>query len=248
MSESRTALATRVRFDPTRPRDKDIYVKAFRHSRRVGVLRITLPVIAVVAVGGFFVTMRFADLSGAAAIAVGGININTKSLVMDAPHMSGFDSNRRPYQVKATKAVQDLVNPKIVNLETIDAHFATDDTNTAVLKARAGILDNLRNRLGLRNGITIVTSDGYHVTMVDADIDISKGTMVSHKPVEIHSDDGSWLKANGASISDKGAKMSFVDGVTVHYIPADDDNNASAAASGQAASSAAAERIKSATE
>jgi len=240
------AVATRVRFDPTQTRRADIYLKAFRHSRRVTALKIALPVIALVAVGGFFLTMRFTDLSGAAAVVVNGINIDTKSLIMDAPHMSGFDSNRRPYQVKATKAVQDLVNPKIVNLETIDAHFATDDINTAVLKARAGILDNLRNRLGLRNGITIVTSDGYHVTMIDADMDINKGTLVSHKPVEIHAGDGSWLKANGVSIADKGAKMIFVDGVSVHYIPSDKDSGP--AADGRAGAAGAAERIKSATE
>ena len=248
MSESPTAPATRVRFDPTRQRGADIYQRAFRHSRRVGILKIGLPLVAVVAVGGFFLTMRFADLRGAAAVVVNGINVDTKTLVMDAPHMSGFDSNRRPYRVAAVKAIQDLVNPKIVNLETIDAHFATDDTNTAVLKARGGVLDNLRNRLGLRNGITIVTTDGYHVTMIDADIDINKGTMVSHKPVEIHSDDGSWLKANGASIENKGAKMTFVDGVRVFYVTSDKDSGPTATPAAQSGGNAAALRIKSATE
>jgi lipopolysaccharide export system protein LptC len=248
MSQSSNAVATRVRFDPTRPRSADIYERAFRHSRRVGILKIALPAVALIAVGGFFLTMRFADLTGSTAIAVGGLNITTKSLIMDAPHMSGFDSSGHPYKVTATKAVQDLVHPKLVNLETIDAHFATDDTNTAVLKARAGILDNLRNRLGLRNGITIVTSDGYHVTMIDADMDIGKGTMVSNKPVEIRSSDGSWLKANGVSIEDKGAKITFRDGVTVNYIPSDTDSRPPATTGEQAGANNPADRFKSATE
>jgi lipopolysaccharide export system protein LptC len=240
------AVAHRVRFDPTRPRDAGSYQRAFRHSRRVRLLKFALPTIAALSIGGFFLTMHFADMTGA-AVAVSGLNINTKSLVMDAPHMSGFDSSRHPYQVKARTAVQDLVNPKVVNLDTIDAHFATDDTNTAVLKARSGILDNAKNTLGLRNGITIVTSDGIRATMVDADIDITKGKIVSSKPVEIHSSDGNWLKANGVSIENKGAKMTFINGVSVNYIPSDKDS-APAAPDGQAGANAAAARIESATK
>ena len=225
MSQSQSqAVAGRVRFDPTRARGADIYQRAFRHSRRVGALKIALPVIAVIAVGGFFLTMRFADLGGGvSAVSMKGLDVDTKSLIMDAPQMQGFDSNRRPYRVTASEAVQDLVNPKIVNLVSIDAHFATDDTNRAILKARSGVLDNARNRLGLRNGITIVTTDGYHVTMIDADMDTDKGNLISLKPVEIHSDDGNWLKANGVNIENKGAKITFTNGVRVNYIQSDQD-------------------------
>jgi len=209
MSE-RTANAHRVRFDPTRARGADIYQRASRHSRRVSVLKLALPVAAIVAVGGFFFTMRFADFTGRGTVAVKGLNIDTKSLIMEAPHLSGFDSSKRPYRVNASTAVQDLANPQLVHLETIDAHFATDDTNTAVLKSRSGLLDNAKNKLRLRNGITIVTTNGYHVTMIDADIDIAAGKLVSLKPVEIHSTGGDWLKASGVYIENKGAKVTFV--------------------------------------
>jgi hypothetical protein len=40
--------------------------------------------------------------------------------------------------------------------------------------------------------ITIVTSDGYVATLQDAQVDITKGNIVSQKPVEVHSSDG-WL-------------------------------------------------------
>jgi lipopolysaccharide export system protein LptC len=238
--------AHRVRFDPTRPRDAGSYRRAFRHSRRVRFLKFALPTIAALSIGGFFLTMHFADITSA-TVAVGGLNVDTKSLIMDAPHMSGFDSSRRPYQLKARTAVQDLVNPQVVNLNLIDAHFATDDTNTAVLKARSGVLNNAKNTLGLRNGITIVTSDGIRATMIDADIDITKGKLDSLKPVEIHSSDGNWLKANGVNIEDKGARMTFINGVSVYYIPSDDDA-APAAPDGRSGTAAAAARIKSATE
>jgi lipopolysaccharide export system protein LptC len=236
MSEAHAdAVVRRVRFDPTRPRGADAYDRAFRHSRRVSILKVALPAIAGVALAGFFLTMRFADITGTTAVATSGLNVDTKTLVMDAPHMSGYDSNHHPYTVKATKAIQDLVNPQIVNLETIDAHFATDEVNTAVLKARAGVLNNGKNLLRLDKGVTIVTTDGYHANLVDADIDIGKGRLVSGKPIEIHSSDGNWLKANGVTIENKGAKLTFVGGVSVNYIPADHDAAAAAPAAGPAA-------------
>jgi len=241
------AVAHRVRFDPTRPRDAHSYQRAFRHSRRVTFLKFALPTIAAISIGAFFLTMRFADITGAASVAVTGLNVDSKSLIMDAPHMSGFDSSGHPYQVKASKAVQDLVNPKVVNLDTIDAHFATDDTNTAVLKARSGVLDNAKNTLALKNGITIVTSDGYRATMIDADIDITKSKLVSLKPVEVHSSDGNWLKANGVNIENKGAKVIFTNGVSVNYIPSDQDGPP-AASDRQTGTDAASGRMKSATE
>src|SRR5436190_4105530 len=108
----------RVRFDPTRPRGADAYVRAHRHSRRVRFLKFALPTIAAVSVVGFFLTMRFADITGGALVGFAGLNIEKKSLIMDAPHMSGYDASRRPYEVKAIKALQDLNNPKMVTLDT----------------------------------------------------------------------------------------------------------------------------------
>src|SRR5690349_9879438 len=113
----------RLRFDPTRPRGVQDYERARRHSRRVLFLKFALPTIAAVSVIGFFLTMRFADMTGAALVGLAGLNIEKKSLVMDAPHMQGYDADRRPYQLNALKALQDLNNPKLITLDTIDALF-----------------------------------------------------------------------------------------------------------------------------
>jgi lipopolysaccharide export system protein LptC len=220
--------ARRVRFDPTRPRGADDYKRAHRHSRRVRFLKYALPTIAVVSVAGFFLTMRFADITGAALVGLAGLNIEKKSLVMDAPHMSGYDASHHPYQLKAIKALQDLANPKVVTLDTIDAHFATDDDSTASLQARSGVFDGYKNTLALRDGITIETSDGYRAILQDANIDITKGNIVSQKPVEIHSSDG-WLKANGVQIVNRGARVTFVNGVSVNFVPPADDQDAAKA-------------------
>src|SRR5581483_4000519 len=173
----------RIRFDPTRPRGGDDYGRAHRHSRRVQWLKFALPAVAAVAIVGFFLAMRFE--SGGDAVSLAGINIADKSLVMNAPHISGFEGTRRAYEVKAARATQDLKNPKIVTLDDIDARFGLDGTSTATLNAKQGVFNADTNLLVLQNGITISTSDGYSGTLRDAHVDIGKGTLSSANPIEI---------------------------------------------------------------
>ena len=115
------------------------------------------------------------------------------------------------------------------------------------MKARGGVLDGTKNTLALRDGITIETSDGIRATMKDADIDINKGNLVTTKPVEIHSSDGNWLKANGARIENKGAKITFVNGVSVNYVPPPKDDQPAAPAATPGTEAAGA-RLKSAAQ
>src|SRR3954447_5303222 len=98
----------RIRFDPTRPRGREAYASAHRHSVVVRWLKFVLPAIALAGVVAFFVTMRFVSGTGEAVISLAGINFESKSLVMKAPHISGFSGTQQSYEVKATRALQDL--------------------------------------------------------------------------------------------------------------------------------------------
>jgi lipopolysaccharide export system protein LptC len=209
----------RIRFDPTGPRPGRDYGHAERHSRRVRWLKIALPTIAAVAVVGFFLAIRF-EAAGE-AVSLAGINIEDKSLVMKAPHISGFEGTRQAYEVHATRAIQDLSNPKVVTLQEIVAKFGMQGGGTATVDAAAGVYDGNANLLTLKNGIAIATTDGYHATMVDAKVDVKGGTLVTQKPLEIHSADG-MIKANGVQVSDRGKHILFTGGVTVNFVPPPD--------------------------
>ena len=74
--------------------------------------------------------MRFADITRMTSVTAAGLNVDSKSLTMEAPHMSGFDSSRHPYQLKAIKAVQDLVNPQVINLDTMTSEVSKTATTT----------------------------------------------------------------------------------------------------------------------
>ncbi len=206
----------RIRFDPTRARERDDFVAAHRHSRRVTWLKIGLPALAAVAVVGFFLAMRFE--AGGGAVSLAGIDMQDKSLIMKTPHISGFDGTRRAYEVTATRAVQNLENPKVVTLDAINAKFGLDGGGTATLKATTGIYDGNSNLLTLKNGIAIATTDGYQAKLNDADVDMKGGTLASQRPIEIHSVDGS-IRANAISITERGKHVLFSGGVTVNFVP-----------------------------
>ena len=108
----------RIRFDPTQERGTVSYDRAARHSRRVRLLKIGLPTVAVLSIVGFFVVMSWdSGDDGLPALSLGGINIESRQITMDKPHISGFDGTKRAYEVHAVKATQELGNAKIVTLE-----------------------------------------------------------------------------------------------------------------------------------
>ena len=108
----------RIRFDPTQERGTISYDRAARHSRRVRLLKIGLPTVAVLSIVGFFVVLSWdSGGDGLPALTLSGINIESRQITMDKPHISGFDGTKRAYEVHAEKATQELGNAKIVTLE-----------------------------------------------------------------------------------------------------------------------------------
>jgi len=213
--------ATRqIRFDPTKERGASYFERAQRHSRHVRWLRIVLPTLAFLGIAGFFALVQFAPNPESAIVSLAGINVESKSVTMEKPHISGFEGTRRSYEVTAVRAVQDLNNPKIVTMDKITARLGTGDGGTARVQAATGIYDGNTSKLRLSDGITVETSDGYKATLKDADIDIDSGKMTSSNPVEIVTDQVS-VKANAIEVQDQGKHIWFRNNVTVVFTPTD---------------------------
>jgi len=214
------AATRQIRFDPTKERGARNFERAARHSRHVRWLKIVLPGIAFVGIVGFLALVQFAPDPETAIVSLSGVNVESKSVTMKKPHISGFEGTRRSYEVNAVRAVQDLNNPKIVTMTKITARLGTGDGGTAHVQAATGVYDGNTNKLKLSDGITVVTSDGYKATLQDADIDIDSGKMTSLNPVEIVTDQVS-VKANTIEVQDQGKHVWFRNNVTVVYTPKD---------------------------
>jgi lipopolysaccharide export system protein LptC len=216
--EARPRPRRKFRYDPNEVRGDEVYRDARRHTGLVRWLKIILPALAGAAIVAFFVTIKMVTSDITELFTLAGVAIDTKSLVMEKPHLSGFKGTEHSYEVVAERAIQDLANPKIVRLEKIDAEFGLTSDVTVSLDAMAGLFDGDKETLELSDGITVSSTNGYEAKLETAMINFGAGHLTSDGAIEIRSSEG-LIRARALSISDRGKKVVFTGGVTVTFVP-----------------------------
>ncbi|MCU0831774.1 MAG: LPS export ABC transporter periplasmic protein LptC [Rhizobiaceae bacterium] len=189
--------------------------RAIAHSRRVAVLKRTLPVIAVALLAG---------LGGAAWLARSGpveidtVAIENGRIVMQNPRLTGLTRDNRPYSVTAERAFQSVSNADDIALEAITADVPFGTAATGQLTAAKGHLDNASKTLKLDGGFTFVSSDGMTATFEAATLDIADGGLVTKRPVTIRNASTD-ITAGALKISDDGAILLFENKVRLVLTP-----------------------------
>jgi lipopolysaccharide export system protein LptC len=188
-----------------------------RHSRRVRRLRVLLPLAGGLVVLALGVVTRLglpADLD----LSMARLSVTRNSIIMDHPHLTGFDADKREYSVEAARAIQALTRPDQVRLEEIRATVTVAGQGTATIRAASGDYDNAATTLKLTGGIAVDSSQGYALTMQDADIDLRNGTMRSANPVTISYQD-SRTSGQSISVTEGGQNIALEGGVTTILMP-----------------------------
>jgi lipopolysaccharide export system protein LptC len=181
-------------------------------------LKIILPALAIIGAGVFWTTMHFIPTDLAAIAKGAGIDVNSNSVVMNKPRISGFEGTRRAYDVEAETAVQSLSDPKVMTFNKIDASIGLDGAGTATVNAAVGVYDGNHNTLALKNGIAISTDTGYSASVDAAAVDLAQGSLTTSTPVDIKTAEGS-LHAGALSVTDRGKHVLFSNGVSVTFTP-----------------------------
>jgi lipopolysaccharide export system protein LptC len=216
--ERRPPRRREFRYDPNEVRGEEVYRDARRHTGLVRWLKIILPALAGAMIVAFLVTMKMVTGNIGELFSLAGITMDTKSLIMEKPHLSGFKGTEHSYEVVADRAVQDLANPKVVRLENIAAEFGLTSDVRISLDATTGVFDGDKEMLELTDGITVSSTDGYAAKLDQAHIDFRGRTLASQGPVEIRSNEG-LVRARELSVTDRGKKIVFSGGVSVTYMP-----------------------------
>ncbi|MGA2567865.1 MAG: LPS export ABC transporter periplasmic protein LptC, partial [Pseudolabrys sp.] len=133
---------------------------------------------------------------------------------MEKPHLSGFTSDARAYELSADAAKQDLTKPDMIELSNLRAKVQMQDKSTVQISAAAGLYDNKSEMLNLERDIMLTSSAGYTSRLSEATVDIRKGNVVSKHPVEVEMLQGN-LNANGLEIVDSGDLVRFDGGVNM---------------------------------
>jgi lipopolysaccharide export system protein LptC len=190
---------------------------AARHSRRVRLLRVGLPIAAVVgclviALASWFNPLRMLTNL---PISIGDVVVSGTKIKMENPKLSGFTRDKRRYDVTAGAASQDLTRPGVIELRDISALLEMQEKTTMKLVAQDGLFDTKQEQLTLSRDIVVTSSKGEEGYLEEAVIDTKNGNMVSEKPVRLKMLNGT-IKGNRFELTNSGDVIRFDKGVVVN--------------------------------
>ncbi len=161
---------------------------AARHSRVVRVLRVAVPaavILAMTAIVAVSIFNPFRLLLPKLPLDIGNLVVSGTKVTMELPHLSGYTTDQRPYEVWAKTATQDLTDPDHLDLKTLRAKVLMEDQSTVTLDALTGLMDTKEQLLNLRKDIFLQTSTGYEARLSQAFIDMNKGIVTSDEHVDV---------------------------------------------------------------
>jgi lipopolysaccharide export system protein LptC len=214
------------------------FAMAARHSRMVRLLRVAVPAAVVLAMAAIVFVSVFSNpfrmLLPNLPLDIGNLVVSGTKVTMELPHMSGYTTDRRPYEVWAKTATQDLTDPDHVDLRTLRAKVLMVDQSTVTLDALYGLMDTKEQSLDLHKDIFLQTSTGYEARLSQAFVDMAKGTVTSDEHVDVKLLNGT-LTADRLRITGGGEVVRFEGNVVMNL-----DNPPAADTSGQSATASAA--------
>lgn len=196
------------------------FAAAARHSRMVRILRVAVPAAVVLAMAGVVavsVFNPFRMLLPKLPVDIGNLVVSGTKITMESPHLAGFSTDQRPYELWAKAAVQDLTSPDHVELQTLRAKVMMEDKSTVTMDAHTGFFDSKQQLLDLREDIFLQSSTGYEAKLSQAYVDINKGSVTSDEHVDVKLLNGT-LTADKLRIVNSGEVVRFEGNVVMNLV------------------------------
>jgi lipopolysaccharide export system protein LptC len=196
------------------------FAAAERHSRMVRILRIMVPaavVLSLLAIIGVSVFNPFRILLPKLPVDMSNLVVSGTKITMESPHLAGFSTDQRPYELWAKAAIQDLTDPDHVELQILHAKMLMEDRSTVTLDARTGLFDSKQQLLDLRKDVFLQSSTGYEAKLSQAFVDMNKGSVTSDEHVDVKLLNGT-LTADKLRIYNNGEVVRFEGNVVMNLI------------------------------
>ncbi len=190
-----------------------LFRRARRHSRLVRLLRIAIPLAAILIVAGYSLGHWLDPLRALSGLPkLGKLGVSGTRITMDLPRLSGFTRDKRAYELTANAAAQDLTKPHFIELQEIRASFELEDESRVSVTAAAGGFDSSSEALTLKDKVRIASTIGTEVRLRQAQFDLRTGVVTSNEPVEVHMPQGR-LDAHQLEVREGGDVINFRGGV-----------------------------------
>jgi lipopolysaccharide export system protein LptC len=169
------------------------FAVAARHSRMVRILRIAVPAAVILSLAAILLVSVFNPfrmLLPKLPVDMSNLVVSGTKVTMESPHLAGYSTDRRPYEVWANTAVQDVTDPDHVELHTLRGKMLMEDQSTVTLEAVNGLMDTKQQLLSLHKDIYVQTTTGYQAWLSQAFVDMNKNTVTSDEHVDVKWADG----------------------------------------------------------
>jgi lipopolysaccharide export system protein LptC len=219
------AVTRRIGVAP--PADRaQAFAKARRRSARVKRLRQAILIGGLGAIAAMVVTAFFNPFATKlGSLGLSSLSVEGTKIVMDRPKLAGFRSDGQPYLLTATRALQDIKHPTLVELEKVEGEIGAAGGEPTHVTADSGVYDSLGEKMELSNNVRI-TSGRANVLMRTAKFDFKSGAYRSDEPVEVRVSDGTTIVSDRAEAADHGQEVTFDGHVKTRIIPQTEQHSA----------------------
>jgi lipopolysaccharide export system protein LptC len=203
-----------------KPAGEILFRRARRHSRRVRLLRVAIPLVLIIGFVATTLAVYFNPLRVLAKLpaSISGLSVSGTKVTMIEPKLGGVTRDDRRYELSASAAAQDVLRRDVVNFEQPRASLEMADGSTINMRAAIGTFDRKANMLTLRRDIVLTSTSGYEAHLSQAVVDIKNGNIISDEPVEVTSQQGT-LRGNRLEVLKSGEVVRFDNGVTMMLMP-----------------------------
>jgi lipopolysaccharide export system protein LptC len=186
--------------------------------------RIAIPTVIVLAIGATWLVSWLDPLKVLVRLPIdaGRLVISGTKITMEAPKLSGYTRDHRWYELTASAAAQDITKPNMVELHDVRAKVDAEDKSTMFLSAKDGLYDRKGGILTLNNDISLKSTSGYEIRLNEAVVDTGSGEVVSNKPVEVVSQQGT-IKAERLEVLRSGEIVRFTGNVVMNLAGTGDE-------------------------
>lgn len=164
--------------------------KAFRTARRhsvfVRTLRLLCPLAALAVAGLYLLPSKITvEVDGGGQASIDDVVISEGSLKMVNPRIKGVHDKHGVYDIRADTATQQVTNPDLITLNTVQGELVSKKGEKTTLIAPAGLYDSKKEQLTFDTGLTIGGDAGYSGQLQTATAYFKDNKLVSTDPVAL---------------------------------------------------------------
>ncbi len=180
------------------------------YSVFVRLMRYLLPIIAIILTVGAFIWPQLKD--DLTIIEKEDLGISDTMQIgkteLISPNFETIDSNNNPVQVRAIKATQDQINPKLIQLEEPNADLITKEGDALNVQSDLGTYEQETEKLYLQKNVIMVHEEGYILNAEELRLNMQTQEAFSDKNISIKDDD-TIIQATGVEGSMKDGILTF---------------------------------------